>query len=130
MEQDAILLDTSEIRVIGDGIIDFHNETVDFYLVPKAKKAALISVAVPVGLKGSFADFDLAIHSDDVLKSVFRNTANIVFLGIPLLFHKTLEVDGSAVCKDAMDNNIDLTVNRPPPKPEKGSKGSKGVGDK
>ena len=72
----------------------------------------------------------LAIHSDDVLKSVFRNTANIVFLGIPLLFHKTLEVDGSAVCKDAMDNNIDLTVNRPPPKPEKGSKGSKGVGDK
>ena len=113
MEQDAILIDTSEIRVIGDGIIDFHSETVDFYLVPKAKKAALISVAVPVGLKGNFSDFDLAIHSDDVFKSVFRNTANIVFLGIPLLFHKTLETDGSAACEEAMVNNIDLTVNRP-----------------
>ena len=119
MEQEAILLDTSEMRVIGDGTIDFHSKTVDFYLVPKAKKAALISVAVPVGLKGNFADFDLSIHSADVIKSVFRNTANVVFLGIPLLFHKTLEVDGSAACKEAMDNNIDLTVNRPPPKSEK-----------
>jgi hypothetical protein len=106
------------MRVIGDGTIDFHSETVDFYLVPKAKKAALISIAVPVGVKGSFSDFDLAIHSDDVFKSVFRNTANIVFLGIPLLFHKTLEADGSAVCEEAMANNFDLTVNRPPLDPE------------
>jgi len=117
MEQDAILIDTSEMRVIGDGIIDFHEETVDFYLVPKAKKAALISLAIPVGVKGKFSDFDLDIYSDDVFKSVFRNTANVVFLGIPLLFHNKLDADGSEICKEAMVSNIDLTVNRPLPDP-------------
>jgi len=117
MEQEAILLDTSEMRVVGAGIIDFHSETVDVYLAPKAKKAALISLAVPVGIEGSFSEFELAIHSDDVFKSVVRNTANIVFIGIPLLFHKNLEADGSAVCEEAMVGDFDLTVQKPLPDP-------------
>ncbi len=114
MTQRAILMDTSEIRVIGDGRIDFRSQTIDVYLVPKAKQAALISIAVPVGIKGGFEDFDLSIHSHDVVDSVFRNAANIVFLGLPLLFHKPLEKDGTAACEEAMLTDIDLTVRRPP----------------
>ncbi len=114
MEQDAILIDTSQIRVIGDGKINFKNESFDFYLVPKAKKSALISAAVPVGMSGSFEDFDLTVKTADVTKSVFRRTINVVFLGLPLLFHKPLEVDGTTACHVAMSEGIDPTIK---PKP-------------
>jgi hypothetical protein len=112
MKQDAILIDTSEIRVIGDGSVSFKDESFDFYLVPKAKKAAFISAAIPVSLKGTFDDFDLDIKSADITKSLFRNTMNVVFLGLPLLFHKPLEIDGTAACREAMSRDIDLTVER------------------
>ncbi len=110
MEQEAILIDTSQIRVIGDGVVNFHDKTFDFYLVPKSKKAALISAAVPVEMKGTFEDFDLGVKSGDLTKSVFSNAMNVVFLGIPLIFHETLEVDGSEACHEAMVSGIDLEI--------------------
>jgi uncharacterized protein involved in outer membrane biogenesis len=110
MEQDAILIDTSQIRVVGDGVVNFHEETFDFYLVPKSKKAALISAATPVEMKGSFEDFELGVKSSDLTKSVFRNAMNVVLLGVPLIFHKSLEADGSEACHDAMVNDIDLKI--------------------
>ncbi|RLA42051.1 MAG: hypothetical protein DRR42_23980 [Gammaproteobacteria bacterium] len=91
-------------------MVNFHDKTFHFYLVPKSKKAALISAAVPVEMKGTFEDFDLGVKSGDLTKSVFSNAMNVVFLGIPLIFHETLEVDGSDACHEAMVSGIDLEI--------------------
>ena len=108
MHERALMIDTSEIRVLGDAVIDFPSEKVDVFMVPRSKKPQFISAATPVQLKGSFDDFEPKIKRSDIAFSVVRSGFNIALLGIPLLFHKTLEADGSADCRRAMTEDFRL----------------------
>jgi len=108
MRERALLIDTSEMRVLGDALIDFPREQVDVFLVPRSKRAQFVSAATPVQLRGSFDDFEPKIKKSDIAFSAVRSGFNIALLGIPLLFHKTLEADGSADCRRAMTEDFRL----------------------
>jgi uncharacterized protein involved in outer membrane biogenesis len=112
MTERALMMDTSEIRVVGDAVIDFPKETVDIYMLPGSKKPQFISAATPVQLKGSFEDFEPIIKKSDIAYSVIRSGFNIVLLGVPLLFHKTLDSDGSEACRRAMTEDFRLDRKR------------------
>jgi uncharacterized protein involved in outer membrane biogenesis len=112
MRERALLMDTSEIRVLGDAVIDFPNETVDVFMKPRAKKRQFISAATPVQLKGGFKDFEPKIKTSDITFSVVRSGFNIALLGIPLLFQKTLDADGSEDCRRAMVEDFRLERKR------------------
>ncbi len=108
----AVMLDTSGMRVFGDGTIDFRGNLVDLYLIPKPKDRALLNLAIPVRMTGSFEDFEFGVRSDDFIKSYFRNAFRIWLAGIPLLFQETMDPDGSRICRLAMETDID--IRRPP----------------
>jgi len=61
-----------------------------------------------VQIKGSFEDFEPTIKTSDVAFSVVRSGFNIALLGVPLLFHKRLEADGSEDCRQAMAEDFRL----------------------
>ena len=108
LRERALMFDTSEIRVLGDAVIDIPARTVDILMVPSSKKPQLISAAVPISLSGSFEEFKPGIAKSDVAYSVVRSGVNIALLGIPLLFHETLEADGSEDCRAAMTQDFAL----------------------
>ena len=51
-DSQAILADTADVTLVGDGSIDLGTERYDLQLVPKAKRASLASLAVPVRVTG------------------------------------------------------------------------------
>jgi uncharacterized protein involved in outer membrane biogenesis len=108
MRERALMIDTSEMRVLGDAVIDFPDETVDIVLTPHAKKPQFVSAATPVEMKGSFDAFEPNIKNSDIAVSVVRSGLNIALLGLPLLFHKTLAADGSDECRRAMTEDVQL----------------------
>jgi uncharacterized protein involved in outer membrane biogenesis len=108
MRERALMIDTSEMRVLGDAVINFPDETVDIVLTPHAKKPQFVSAATPVAMKGSFDAFEPNIKNSDIAFSVVRSGLNIALWGIPLLFHKTLAADGSDECRRAMTEDVQL----------------------
>jgi len=50
---EAILMDTDTVTVGSDGSIDLRDETLNFKVVPQAKQASLLSLAVPFRITGS-----------------------------------------------------------------------------
>lgn len=108
MRERALMFDTSKIRVLGDAVIDFPAGTVDVYLKPSAKQRQFISAATPVQLKGSFEEFKPKIKTSEVAFSVVRSGLNVALLGVPLLFQKTLDADGSEDCRRAMVEDFRL----------------------
>ena len=61
LTQDAILMDTSRMRVTGEGGADFARESVSLRLAPKPKSAQFFSLATPVQVNGSFTDFKIGV---------------------------------------------------------------------
>jgi uncharacterized protein involved in outer membrane biogenesis len=50
---EAILLDTDTVTVGAEGRVDLRDETLDFRITPQAKKASLLSLAVPFRMSGT-----------------------------------------------------------------------------
>ncbi len=48
------------------------------------------------------------MQGSDVVRSYFRNYFKVFLAGIPLLFQKELEEDGSPVCRLAMEQDINI----------------------
>src|SRR5215510_5677803 len=57
LTQDAIFMDTSRMRVTGEGGADFSRESVSLRLEPKPKSPQFFSLATPVQVNGSFTGF-------------------------------------------------------------------------
>lgn len=45
MQGKSLMIDTSKMRVLGDAVVNFGEETVDMYLVPKSKSPQFVSLA-------------------------------------------------------------------------------------
>ena len=109
MHERSLMIDTEKMRVLGDAVIDFNEQTVDVILVPRIKERIFVNLATPVQLIGSFQDFEPRVKGSDIAFSVVRSGLNIVLLGIPLLFQTTLQPDGSADCLRAMGKDTRLS---------------------
>jgi len=59
MEEKAIYLDTSNMRIAGKSEINFKTRELGIKLAPKAKNPEFFSMAIHIQVKGSFEDFGL-----------------------------------------------------------------------
>lgn len=55
-ESRAILADTDDVTLVGDGTVDLGRERYDLRLTPKAKQTSLASLAVPMRMTGPLMD--------------------------------------------------------------------------
>ena len=60
----ALLFDTSRVTIAGLGNVDLATETLDFKLMRQPKKARLVSLAVPINVRGTLASPRAAPDSD------------------------------------------------------------------
>jgi hypothetical protein len=98
LAQDEILLDTSRMRVNGEGRVDFTSEALAFRLVPRPKTPQFFSLAVPVGVSGTITDFKIGVAGSDVLDTAGRLLTSIFVVPVQKLTQPSLPRDGDDVC--------------------------------
>lgn len=102
LKHDAILIDTSRMRVTGAGEADFASETLTFRMQPRSKTAQFFSLATPVAVKGTFTDFEVGVAPEDVLGTLGRFFGSIVTTPIEMLRGRRMPRDGADVCVEPM----------------------------
>jgi uncharacterized protein involved in outer membrane biogenesis len=102
MEQEAILMDTSRMRVRGEGRVDFVDERLYFKLGPKAKTAQFFSLATPVQVTGSFSDFKVGLAPGAAAEATARLLTSIFVVPIQKLTEGPVPRDGADVCGGAL----------------------------
>jgi hypothetical protein len=102
LTHDAILIDTSRMRVAGEGKVDFETETLGFRLAPRAKTAQFFSLATPVGVTGKLTDFKVGVAPGGVAESTVRFLTSVFVVPLQKLGGSEVPRDGSDICTDAM----------------------------
>jgi uncharacterized protein involved in outer membrane biogenesis len=102
MWNEILLIDTSRIRALGGGEINFRNREIEFYFQPRAKKAQFFSLATAVQVKGSFSDFGFGAQPEEIAKTAIQFLTSPIHTPFRLVLEDTLPADGQAACKEAM----------------------------
>ncbi|MBW2272120.1 MAG: AsmA family protein [Deltaproteobacteria bacterium] len=85
MEQKGFAIDTTRMRVSGEAVVDFREETVKMELVPEPKKPEFFSAATPIQVEGSFSDFDVGVRPEDLVGTVLRFVTSVVVVPLQRL---------------------------------------------
>lgn len=101
MEEKAIYLDTTNMRIAGKADINFVEETIDIKMAPKAKNPEFFSVAIPIKLKGSFEDFGIKIGFFRMAGQVVSFVTSPIHVPIRRVFTEEESADGVEACKIA-----------------------------
>jgi hypothetical protein len=99
---DAILLDTSRMRVDGEGRVDFDSEQLYLRLAPKAKEPQFFSLATPVQVSGTLTDYQIGVAPGGVAETVVRFFSSILVTPVEKLTKAPLPRDGADVCANAL----------------------------
>jgi uncharacterized protein involved in outer membrane biogenesis len=102
LKEDALLIDTSRIRVTGRGGVDFADETLAFRFEPRAKAPQLFSLATPVEVNGTLADFHVGPSVGDALATLPRFLGSLVLAPLAALGVEIVPRDGGDVCADPL----------------------------
>jgi hypothetical protein len=102
LAHDAILIDTSRMRVAGVGQADFERETLHFYLAPKPKSPQFFSLATPIQVTGTFTEFKIGVAPGGVADTLGRQLLSIVVVPLQKLTQPEIPRDGADVCVNAM----------------------------
>jgi len=99
---DAFVIDTSRMRICGTGWADFKKETVSLRVAPIPKKPAFFSLATPVGIQGSFSDFNLGIVPGGLVGTSVKFITSPIHVPIAMLARVKLPKDGADVCSQSL----------------------------
>jgi uncharacterized protein involved in outer membrane biogenesis len=102
LTRDALVIDTSRMRVLGAGEVDFASEEIDFRFRPRAKGLQLFSLETPVRVTGTLTDFSIAVTPGDVLATIGRFLGSVIVVPLETLFRGPLPRDGRDVCADPL----------------------------
>jgi uncharacterized protein involved in outer membrane biogenesis len=70
MQTQALVLDTSDTQIEGEGFIDLGQQTLNLKFVPRAKDFSLFSAESPLYIKGTFSEMSASPKLGEVLLSL------------------------------------------------------------
>ena len=100
MTAEQLAVDTSRIRICGEGEISFVDESFDLVVAPKAKRPEFFSLATPLAVKGEFDDFRIGMKTGVLTLGTTATKFAISPITTPLkrLFREDLPEDGADMC--------------------------------
>lgn len=101
LRQDALLIDTSRMRVGGTAKVDFTDETLAVHLQPKAKKPQFFSLATPIDVGGQITEPKIGLGGA-IMSTIGNFFGSIVTTPIQMLTSKTVPRDGEDVCSQGL----------------------------
>jgi len=98
MTPEALGIDTTRVRVISEGSIDFKKDNIDLLLVPRPKKPEFLRAGTKIMVKGTFDDFDIETGPMPILRTLARMTGSTILFPGNMLFQERIPEDGSDLC--------------------------------
>ncbi|MGI9244450.1 MAG: hypothetical protein ACR2RV_26860, partial [Verrucomicrobiales bacterium] len=95
---ESLGLDTTKIRVGTVGTINLKEDAIDLTLTPVPKRPQLLSLEVPVSIKGTLRKPAIEMGSLPVVSTIARMTKNTVLFPVKTIAGDRLPEDGSDVC--------------------------------
>ena len=102
LTHNALLVDTTRIRVGGTAQVDFRDETVAAHLQPRPKQPQFFSLATPVEVQGHITNPRVELAQGSVLATIGRFVASIVTTPFEMLTSTPPPADGADVCDAAI----------------------------
>ena len=102
LSHDLLLMDTSRMRVSGQGEVDFATEKLRFRLAPRAKEPQFFSLATPVNVDGTLTDYHIGVRGSDLLGSSVRFFTSWIVVPLEKLSGRGIARDGADVCSNPM----------------------------
>jgi uncharacterized protein involved in outer membrane biogenesis len=99
---EVFLLDTSRMRVQGEGYVNLKDESIDFHMKPTPKSPQFFSLATPVDVTGTIRDFHIGVSAGSVIGTVFRFVGSVVTAPLQKIFTEDMAADGAEACSAAM----------------------------
>lgn len=98
LTHETLLIDTSRMRVLGEGRVDFDSERLDFRFAPRAKSAQFFSLATPVAATGTLTDPEIGVAPGGVAQTAVRLLTSVFVVPIQKLIQGRLPADGADIC--------------------------------
>lgn len=100
MTAEQLAVDTSRIRICGEGEISFVDESFDLVVKPNAKRPEFFSLATPLAVRGEFDDFRIGMKTGVLSLGTTATKFVISPLTTPFkrLFKDDLPEDGADIC--------------------------------
>lgn len=105
LTSEALIFDTSRLRVYGSGNINLLSREIDIWIEAKAKQLQWLSKDVPVRLSGSIDNPKIELKKMGIFKSAVKSVVNFTLPLLPVLINDTMESDGSKDCLMSMQAN-------------------------
>src|SRR5690606_21581987 len=101
LQAQRMVIDTTRVRVLGGGAVDFDDARLSLRFNPWPKRAGFFSLATPIEVGGSFDDYRIGPRAGDVLMTGLRLLSSIVWVPVMKLAGARSPADGSDVCGEA-----------------------------
>ena len=100
MTAQQLAVDTSRIRICGEGQLSFADRDFKLVAVPKAKRAEFFGLATPLKIKGEFEDFRVSMKGGALTlgSTAVKFVISPVTTPFKRLFQKDLPEDGTDIC--------------------------------
>jgi uncharacterized protein involved in outer membrane biogenesis len=102
LSPDAFVIDTSKIRICGEGEVNLKESEIDIKVTPRAKKKEFFSLATPLKVQGSFEDINIRLGKGGLVGTVVTFITSPITTPIGRIFSDKIPADGSDIC------NMDL----------------------
>lgn len=119
---EMLALDTTRLRVGGEGKIDLARDEYDLRLTPYPKSPQLFSMELPIGVKGSLNEPKVETGSFAGVRAAGRIAANTVLFPVKFIVNERLPKDGSDICPCSGESPAPEKQKKesaPPEKPKK-----------
>jgi uncharacterized protein involved in outer membrane biogenesis len=98
LSHDALLMDTSRMRVSGQGEVDFATEQLQFRLAPRAKQPQFFALATPVRVDGTLTNYHIGVSGSDLAGTTVRFFTSWIVVPLEMLGGRAMPRDGADVC--------------------------------
>ena len=98
LTSDAFVIDTSRMRICGQGSADFKKEAFDLKVRPTPKRAEFFSLATPLEVQGQFSDFEVGVVKGGLAGTAMEFVTSPIHVPLRWVFSSNLPEDGRDVC--------------------------------
>jgi uncharacterized protein involved in outer membrane biogenesis len=98
MTTELVAADTTKMRVLLDGEIDFRKRRFKVRATPRSKRPEFFSLGTPVGASGEFTNFGLDVSAWDVVWTAVKFTTSPVAVPVERIFTNDMPADGHDLC--------------------------------
>jgi uncharacterized protein involved in outer membrane biogenesis len=98
LSSETMIVDTTRIRICGQGEVDFHAKTLRLVVAPTAKRPEFFSLATPIEVDGTFADFGIGTYGAGIPGTAVRFITSPVATPMFRAVSSDLPEDGGDVC--------------------------------